>query len=283
MLKKAADVCETEDFKTEYSKRLEDGEGAAFAYLDCIEKRTGKKFLSNDLLGISYIRAIKKLNAYMCAVTVSRLGADYNEESICDEGFQSATALRGIISNKNYECLEKHIPKEMLDIICREEKNGLLTDISEIESLILGYFRLNGDKDFNDIAECGGGIANRICDVAKSEATLEKMLEALKTKRYTDAKLRRALLYCLTDVKKEHLCALPEYTTLLASNDTGRELLALNRKSKTIDVVTKPADVPRESFQFSLSEKLDSVYLLSRKNKQSMDFFFKKRAFIETK
>jgi predicted nucleotidyltransferase len=147
--------------------------------------------------------------------------------------------------------------------------------------LLLGFFRLCDAEQLSDIADTSGGIVNRLVSAAKQSTSAAEMLEAVRTKRYTDAKLRRAILYCLTGTLANALKAEPEYTLLLATNEKGRELLAKNRRCGGVCVVTKPADAPKDAEQYKLSEKLDSVYSLARKNKYSCDFFLKKGAYIQ--
>ncbi|MBQ9112407.1 MAG: nucleotidyltransferase family protein [Clostridia bacterium] len=280
LLKGAAAACETMDFKTEFEQRGTAGEGAAAAYISCLEHRGFCGFSSNDLLGIAYIRAINRLGADMQSVTARRLGAAYNSDTAEGEGFQSATALRNCIRTRLSDAKE-YMPEIMWRIIQMEADNGGLTDIACLDSLILGYFRLANGDQLESIAECSGGIANRICDTARRSTSATEMLEALRTKRYTDARLRRAALFCMTGVEQKHISALPEYTTLLAANGRGRALLAKKRKLRGITVVTKPADAPKDSFQYLLSDKLDSIYTLARTQKLTADAFLKKGTYID--
>ena len=47
-----------------------------------------------------------------------------------------------------------------------------------------------------------------------------------------------------------------------------------------IPVVTKPADVPRNSLQFAAEERLNAIFSLSSKDAYSMGEAYKKNAFI---
>ena len=111
--------------------------------------------------------------------------------------------------------------------------------------------------------------------------TSQELEEKLSTKRYTDAKLRRALLFAMTEVTRELLGELPEYTTLLAANSKGRELLAANRKSGGITVVTKPADMPADSAQALAARRLDAIFTLAKMQPNSSGEYMKRGAYIE--
>lgn len=280
-LRRAAEVCEQSDFKKAFEERQLMGEGAAAAYASCLKQHGFGEFSSNDLLGLAYLRAMIRLGVDMEAATVTRCGAAYNSESLVEGELQSATALRECIARGDLISLKKYIPAEMWEMIISEANKGNLTCIEHIDTLILGFFRLADSARLEELAECGGGIANRICDMARVSRSAEELLRNVSTKRYTDARLRRAVLYCMTGVEKEHISSLPRYTTLLAANAKGRELLARNRRSGGIRVVTKPADAPKDCCQFALSQRLESIYALARKNKLGDDEFFKIGAYIE--
>lgn len=280
-LRSAAQFCESNEFSTEYEKLLVDGEGAANAFTAVLKSRGYDSLLSNDILGISYIRAIIRNRISLEPITVSRIGAAYNEKNEVSGDIQSATAIRAMLESGDTDKLKKYIPRTMCQKLIEEYNGGRLTDTAEISALLLGFFRLCDAERLSDIADTSGGIVNRLVTAAKQSTSAAEMLEAVRTKRYTDAKLRRAILYCLTGTLANALKAEPEYTLLLATNERGRELLAKNRRCGGICVVTKPADAPKDTEQYKISEKLDSVYSLARKNKYSCDFFLKKRAYIQ--
>lgn len=280
-LTSAARFCESEEFTKEYEQRLCDGEGAAAAFMSVLCSNGYDSFSSNDILGISYIRSIIRNSLSLEPLTLSRIGAAYNEKNEVGGDIQSASAIRAMLENGDIHKLSSYLPGDMCRKLEEEYKAGRLTDLNEIEDLILGFFRLCDVESLSEIADASGGIINRLVSAAKQSTTVTEMLDSVKTKRYTDAKLRRAVLFSLTGVRVSDLKSRPEYTLLLAANDKGRELLARQRKSGDTLVVTKPADAPKESVQYVLSEKLDAVYSLARKNKYSSDFFLKKGAYIQ--
>ena len=278
LLKKAADVCDNTDFLTEYTKRTSNGDGAAYAFASCLEDHGIVGISSNDILGIAYIRAINRLGVEVEPMTVKRQGADYNCCEIKDNVYQSATAIRRALTLGDE--VNAHIPQSMSEIIERESQNGMLVNIENAEKAILGYFRVAEIGAFDEIADAGGGVGNRLIRVSREATTYEQMLEFAKTKRYTDAKLRRAVMFCMTGVKADDVKVLPEYTSLLGANENGRRLLSEARKSEGIRVITKSANAP-DCRQKELSFKLDCIFGLATDKPLSIDHFFKKSAYIE--
>ncbi len=280
LLSEAASYCESDAFKRKYEQYTILGKGSAAAYADCLAEQGFGTLGSNDLLGVSYIRAIKRLGARLVPLTVARRGAAYNEAQTTSDEYQSASAMRAAIENGDFHTLEKFLPRAVYDIICREMQGGSLTDMREAESAVLGYLRFCDERLLKNIADTDGGLENRIISCARQSRTYAELIDMLKTKRYTDAKLRRAVLFCLTSVCTRDLRALPSYTCLLGANETGRALLSGIRKRDTLNVVTKPADVPRDTRQFECSSRLDALYGLARKNRLTEGDFFRKQAYI---
>ena len=276
---RAAMLASTDDFREEYRRRTKSGEGAAGVYFDML-RESGAPLGSNDLLGVEYVRAIGELGADMTPVTLKREGADYNDESIDGASYPSATAIRKMWQELGFEDSAKHMPRAAYEIYEKAYFEGEMCDIYQLSRAILMYFRLRSPEDLQSYAECEGGIANRLCSLAHECSSLEELYEKLSTKRYTDAKLRRALLFCLSEVERELLCSLPEYTTLLAADAKGRELLSAQRKSGGIKVVTKPADEPAQSRQTEASRRLDAIFTLAKMQPNASGEYLKRGAYI---
>ena len=165
------------------------------------------------------------------------------------------------------------------------EKSGEIIDVQLLERACLACFRLAEPCEISAYAECDGGVAERICLAAKESSDLDEFWNAVKTKRYTDAKLRRAMLFALTRVDRELLMRAPEYTFLLAANERGRELLSVNKKvysgtGNGVKIITKPADAPRDTRQFAVEERLNSLFMLAQKKAFPTGEAYRKNAFI---
>ena len=283
LLKRAADASLEESFKDEFERRKKSGEGAASAYFSLLGESVGRELLSNDILGVEYIKAAKKQGVNLEFYTIKRMGSGYREESLDMAQFPSATAIR-CAWNEGKDAFEGYMPKEASEIYQKSFLEGNITDEKQLESAYLMYFRLCKQEDLMDIAEAEGGIAARICSIAKESKNFEEFWNTLRTKRYTDAKLRRAMLFSLTSVKKELLLSEPEYVYLLGANNNGRKLMANVKKADiqgTIKVVTKPADANKNSLQFCAEERLNSVFSLARENSCAQGDMYRKNAFIK--
>lgn len=283
LLTNAAECAYAEDFKSAVSKRIENGEGAAHAYFGELESRGFCGLSSNDILGVEYIRTAIENGSKLGFFTIKREGTGYLETELKANENPSASALRRLFENgeADLSLLSEYMPSFSASALIEAQKNGELTEINELDTAILTFFRLHNGSDFEDIAEAGGGLANRICSLARDSVSIDELFEKLKTKRYTDARLRRAMLFCMTGVTHSLLDAPPAYTVLLAANKKGRELLSEKRKADGIAVVTKPADAP-ECTQTQANTALDAIFTLARKNKLEASAMLKKRTYVES-
>lgn len=266
-LRSAAAICTSDGFVDEYKNMLESGTGTARAYFDLIEKKTGCKYLSNDILGIEYIKAALRLNLDISFSTTSRIGGAYASSEIADGNLQSASAIRALISQGDFDKAREYMPSECYDILSKAISDGNVTDTSKLDTAIKLYFSMCDPAYISKCAECDMGIASRICSAAK-ECASGDIIDLLRTKRYTDARLRRAMLFSLIGVLEGDFAVLPKYTNLLAANARGRELLATKRKDAKMVVLAKAADIPNNAEaqrQAELSAKLDALFALALK------------------
>ena len=264
-LERAADIVKDSDFISEYKERSRGNCGSAQSYFDLLSEKTGMTYSSNDILGIEYIKAAKVQGSSLGFETVKREGGAYNSTAIEDGSLQSASAIRTLIMQGDTHDLTSYMPKRCAEMLAEAKDIGELAFSHRIENAQKLYFRMISPDTLFDIADTQGGLANRICRAAL-ECVEGSMLELLRTKRYTDARIRRAMLFCLTGVRREDINATPVYTNLLAANQKGRELLAAKRKSAGIAVLAKPADIPdtaEAKRQAELSFKLDSIFAMA--------------------
>ena len=234
-------------------------------------------FLPNNILAISYVSALKKLNSSIKPHTILRTGSD---ESAADEGvFAGATHLRELLlSNQRDEAL-KQVPSSLIPLWEEAFARGL-APVSEaaLSTAFLAHLRLlNASAPLP--AECGGGVLSLLKNAAKEAEDLPSLFAHAATKKYTQARLRRAALFSYFGVTPADIKAKPRYTQVLAMDEKGQKVLANIRKTAHISLLTKPADLHKLSLaaraQAELSYRADSVYTLLSPTPQKADLFLR--------
>ena len=281
LLSAAAESLEHPAFGETYATLCRKGTGTTAAYAEALRSVCPASLPegfpdSNELLGIAYLRALRKVRAAHGfapeAYTVTRLGAGYRTDTLTEGEYPSATALRALIREAACDpvaleaILEGTMPADSLAILLEAVRRGETPlEGGRLMEFFHTYYRLQSPVELEKYAEWGGGIASHICRHAREEATPEGFFTSLRTKQYTDARLRRALLFGVLGVTETDLRVMPAYTTLLAANGRGRAYLKEWRKTHKEDgsfaVVTKPADTP-EGRQRELGELADSLFTL---------------------
>ena len=94
-----------------------------------------------------------------------------------------------------------------------------------------------------DIADGGGGLLSHLAKAAFRATDYASLCREAATKRYTNGRLRRVMLYLLAGVRRADLVAPPAYLRLLGANAQGREYLSDTRKTRTVPVVTKMSEI----------------------------------------
>ncbi|MBQ8004391.1 MAG: nucleotidyltransferase family protein [Oscillospiraceae bacterium] len=296
-LENAARTILSPDFKQKYSELQRGKLGSAAAYFEAIKYFSGEgpELLSNDILGISYLAAIQKMGLDIKVVPIKREGANYNDKTLFEGVLPSASAIREALNGSEDNIgniLDGFVPDPVVHILEDATIRGIAPiSLRNIGTEILSFFRLMTAKEIINraILRCGGGeyiaedgcgICERVCNTARSSDNFEKFMKACYSSKYTNARINRVILFSVLGVSNALTHKPPEYTTLLAASSAGREILSVARKKCEFEIVTKPADAPRDSVQRKIGEAADILYSSAFPTYFSCDFFIKSRPFV---
>lgn len=222
----------------------------------------------NNILAIEYIKALKELKSNIKPHTIKRVGNAFSDETFSTGDIQSATSIRHSIESKDISALE-YTPNITKEILLKEVKNGdFPCDSEKLSTAIITSLRLNSSAFSNDIHDTAGGLYNRLRELSFEANTLDGLIRSAETKKFTRARIRRALFYTLLGVTSSHVKALPAYTQLLATDLQGRTMLKTIRKHSSFPILTKPSDTKKLSeealMQKKMADSADSVFQLTK-------------------
>ena len=191
---------------------------------------TGKEITTpNDLLGISYIKAIKKNNYNIKPETIKRTNL-YHEEELNEE-ISSATAIRKAL--KENVDIEKHVPDFTIPY---------LKDLHFIEDYFtLLKYKILTEDDLSKYQTVDEGIDQLLKKEISNTSSYEELVTKLKSKRYTYNKITRMLLHILCNFTKEkaHQFQDISYIRLLGFNEKGRQYLNSIKKDIQVPIISK--------------------------------------------
>lgn len=158
-------------------------EHALLMYLNDIRKYANVLSEPNNILGIEYLKAIKKQKSIIKAFTIKREGSKYNDLNLSNK-YSSGTAIRhAIITNTD---IKNYIPKTTYDILnAKLEKNEFVPGLATYEQSIIYKLRSISLEKIALLPDVNEGLENKIKKAADSCNTLYELIEKIKSKRYT--------------------------------------------------------------------------------------------------
>jgi len=231
------------------------------------------KLCPNNILALEYIKELMRLNSEIRPHTIKRDGADYNEENITTQVYQSATAIRNALINNDSSALDFTPLLTKYTFLHCLQNGDAPCDADKLSAAIISHFRLNSPRANTDICDADGGLYNRLISASLKTNTLSDLVNITQTKKYTNARIRRVIWYSFFGVTSSEIKTMPEYTQILAMDSYGREVLKKLKKRSAIPLINKPTNTEGLSDmalkQKKLSDVADSVFELTKPNPKS--------------
>ncbi len=221
------------------------GEGVSFAAARQAAVRTlageAADCLSrpNDNLAVEYLRALRRVNGEMEPLALPRVGEGHDSDGAGE--YPSASAIRRrVLAGEAAE--EELLPGSSFEVLARERAAGRgPVTAARCERAVLSRLRRLPEEAYRSWDGGKEGLYHRFYDAVRRGASLEGILAAVKTKRYSLARLRRLALHAYLDVTVPGREETPPYLRVLGANGRGRSLLRQMEKTAARPVVTKPA------------------------------------------
>ena len=179
----------------------------------------------NNILAVEYCKAILVQGGAMDIFPIHRQGS-YHALTV-DADNPSATAVRNLmlIAHNWKSC----VPQEARPLLEKEPLHSTAAG----EKAILARLRTMSDADFEALPYGSEGLWRKLMHAARRETTLEDILNATKSKRYTRSRLDRMVMCAFLGITAADLAMEVPYTRVLAFTDRGRKLLKEAKKTGT--------------------------------------------------
>lgn len=243
-LEKAASVLSEEpgEYRSLLRSHLKSGKSFPAARQSALSEYLGDSSGStllgdpNNILGIEYLKALKKLGSPIIPYTIRRRGSHYHDRTFTGGSYSSASAIRSLLAHSvsslqtdrtpSFEDasfsdimadLEGQVPACCLELLKDYHKVLYPVYLNDF-SLLLKYKLLNKHPEtlslYMDVSE---ELAARICAKLDNFFNYRQFCELLKTKEVTQTRINRALLHIMLGLKKS---SVKEYT------ESGRHFYA---------------------------------------------------------
>ena len=250
---------ENKKTKEKIKKYLNEG----LNYPTSLSKAIDASLSSNDLLGISYIKAINKINKKIKPVTIKRTN-DYNDLDSKGE----------IVSGNNIS--EKFKQGEDVSNYIPDYEEVLLQKIDFDKLFTILKYKILTEKDLTRYLGVDEGIESRIKKAIFTSETLDELVKNIKSKRYTYLRINRMLMHILLGILKTDTYKKMLYFRVLGLSNKGKAYL---RDEKLETVSFRNAD---RIYDTEISSSMIYDYLTNSKTYnleiQNKPIFYKKSA-----
>ena len=239
---------EPKEFKAfladELSKGVSFPKARENAILSYLKDFSYKNILSepNNILGIEYLKALKKYRSRIKPVLVPRkssghLSLDYTGS------ISSSTSIRNMLKTGNTANLKDALTPSSYTILKEEINKGhFVRDFSKFEKIALYNLRLMSLEEIKKLPDVSEGLENLIKKAALSCNTVDDFVNIVCSKRYTKTRIRRILLYALLEISKKDIAISKKvvpYVRVLGFNDKGKNLVSkIKHKNPSAKIVT---------------------------------------------
>jgi len=234
----------SDEFSEKLKKELE--KGASFpaarqAALEAMGIDAGLLSLPNDILAVEYCKAILSQNSKMKPAPILRQG-NYHDLTADSEN-PSATAVRALITQGKY--WNSFVPGQAVPIF----ENAAVHTPDAGERAILSRLRTMTDEEFEALPFGSEGLWRKLMHECREKATLEDILTAVKSKRYTRSRLDRMVMCAFLNLTAQDLATPAPYARVLALNDKGREILKTARQTGWYPNIGEKVDHPYQTIE----------------------------------
>ena len=256
-----ADLLLSDEFKDRISNNSISGETFAKRRSDIINQLLGydTDILNspNDTLAVEYICAAKKLGANIKFVPIKRVGAGHNDISACSQ-FSNASLIRQAIYNNDFDSIYRYIPEECKNILL----SSPISNISRLDKAIISRLKLTSKEELSKTPDVSEGIDNLLYNQIRDAFDYEGLINSVKSKRYTLARVRRLVLSAFLGIDNRYFGTQPPYVRVL-----GFKKDTLKFENSVKPIITKVSQIlsldENARALFDKENRINEIYALS--------------------
>ena len=218
----------------------------------------------NDTLAVEYILAAERLGMKAELKPIKRVGAEH-DSYIKSDTFCSASELRKTPSLLDLK--EPYMPKPAFEVFSEEVSAKHYSSMYLLDRAMVAHLRTITPKKLSLAPDISEGLENRIVTAANNFSSMDEILTAVKSKRYTHARLRRIILASYLGVTAELQKQPVPYIRVLGMNENGAKALSLASKHAKIPLISSLKEAekisPKAAEFARLEVKAGDIYSLS--------------------
>lgn len=205
---------------------LTDGRTFAAAREEAVRACHGKEIADvlaapNDILGVEYIRAIRRFGAKLTPIPIRRIGAGHDSSTV-ENGICSASQIRAQLHAGAPQPLLGLVPEAVRPLY--EAAPHFLPPALELP--LLTALRALPESAYLTLPDCSEGLQNRLYKAVLAACSLPELHALIKTRRYPLTRVQRLCLSAFLGITESDGAGVPPYLRLLALSTAGAKLLS---------------------------------------------------------
>ena len=230
---------EPKEFQTILSHELSKGisypkarENALMMYLNDVRRFANVLSSPNNILGVEYLKALRKTKSNILPVCIPRVGAGHNDTTY-SKNIASATLVRNLVNSNKYDSLEfkRLVPLTTGSILSENIKKGhIISGLHVFEKEIIYTLRRMSILEIANLPDVSEGLEYKIKQAANSCNSLIEFFNIVSSKRYTQTRISRILVYALLGITRKDMQlskSITPYVRVLGFNKNGKKLLSM--------------------------------------------------------
>ena len=181
----------------------------------------------NNILGIEYLKALKKYKSPIQPITMKREDCQHHSVAI-KKGIASSSAIR-LMLQKN-KPIHRVVPFETYELLEKQQQEGkMITSLATFEKEIIYALRCMTLPEIASLPDVSEGLENKIKMAANHCNNLKDLLDHIKSKRFTLARIQRILLYALLHITQKDMNVakrITPYVRVLGFNKHGKKIVS---------------------------------------------------------
>lgn len=253
VLKDVANVLceEPSEYKTLLTHELSKGisfpkarEKALMMYLNDVRRFANVLSSPNNILGIEYLKALKRQKSTIEPVCIKREGSGHNDSHISPSSkIASASAIRNLCLSNDISLLDNVMPESSFDILNTNIRKGnIVKNLSAFDKEIIYTLRKMSTTEIANLPDVTEGLEFAIKSAANSCNSVVELLSLVDSKRYTKTRIQRILLYAILGITKKDMQVslnTKPYIRVLGFNDKGRGVLGeISKRNPKLELVS---------------------------------------------
>lgn len=221
--------------------------------------------LIKEELGEESAEAIKKPNNILVLEYMAALNNKNIKPLVIKRRpeFSSSSSIRSVADGNE---MIKLLPDGSKRVFEDALYSSFPRDAKNLDSFFIGSLR-RAEPQEREFYAVPDDLFRKIKAASVKCSSVDELVKSCCDKTYTSARIRRAVNSIVFNITSNRVQTPPSYTSVLAANEKGREILKKAKKLERIDIVTKPVralDSGGETKdQFLFSKSIEDIISMS--------------------